>query len=283
MYPLSAAANPPPTRFIDAADIVYDSTIRYDASYFEKLNRFVQREPWIERDRVMIDFLRSIGVEKGKTFAPDAATRAILENAAVEAHDWLDACYEAAFSPPYFAGSYWAVPVSPEVLHGLGNNYADPDVYPVNGRGLMYTFGFFSAKHLGQGQFYLMSCKDKAGQPLDGGHTYRLTVPPKAPVKLYWSATAYDRDTHALIRDQPRSSRASTSQGLQPSTDGAVDVFFGPRAPQGKDANWVPTRAGARFEVLFRLYGPEQPLFDKTWRLPDIEEVPDDRQRPANG
>jgi hypothetical protein len=26
-----------------------------------------------------------------------------------------------------------------------------------------------------------------------------------------------------------------------------------------------------RFEVLFRFYGPEKPLFDKTWVLPDIE------------
>jgi hypothetical protein len=24
-------------------------------------------------------------------------------------------------------------------------------------------------------------------------------------------------------------------------------------------------------EVLFRLYGPEKPLFDKTWQLSDIE------------
>jgi hypothetical protein len=33
------------------------------------------------------------------------------------------------------------------------------------------------------------------------------------------------------------------------------------------------TSAGGKFEVLFRLYGPEKPLFDKTWKLPDIEQV----------
>jgi hypothetical protein len=27
------------------------------------------------------------------------------------------------------------------------------------------------------------------------------------------------------------------------------------------------------FEALFRFYGPEKPLFDKTWKLPDIEKV----------
>jgi hypothetical protein len=43
--------------------------------------------------------------------------------------------------------------------------------------------------------------------------------------------------------------------------------------PAGKDSNWVPTSADGQFEVLFRLYGPEKPLFDKTWKLPDIEKV----------
>jgi hypothetical protein len=138
---------------------------------------------------------------------------------------------------------------------------------------MMYSYGYFSAKHLGQGQFYLMTTKDKDGQPLDGGRTYRLTVPANPPVSLYWSATVYDRSTHALIRDQKWSSRASTTQGLQKNADGSTDVYFGPQAPTGKDANWIPTRAGGRFEVLFRLYGPQKPLFDKTWVLPDIETV----------
>jgi hypothetical protein len=165
------------------------------------------------------------------------------------------------------------VPVSPDVIEGLSTNFANTGGYPVDGRGVLYSFAFFSAKHLGKGQFYLVSIKDKAGQPLDGGSTYRLTVPPKAPVTLYWSATAYDRATHALIRDQTRSSRASTSQGLRKNADGSVDVFFGPKAPEGKGSNWVPTRAGGKFEVLFRLYGPEKLLFDKTWHLPDIDKV----------
>ena len=59
--------------------------------------------------------------------------------------------------------------------------------------------GYFSAKNLGTGQFYLMTIMDKAGQSFDGGKTYRLNVPANAPVKLYRSATAYDRATHGLI------------------------------------------------------------------------------------
>ena len=66
-------------------DVLFDSTIRYDATFFEHLNRIVQAEPWIERDRAMIDPLRTLGIEKGKPFKPDAETRATLDAAAVEA------------------------------------------------------------------------------------------------------------------------------------------------------------------------------------------------------
>ena len=52
-----------------------------------------------------------------------------------------------------------------------------------------------------------------------------------------------------------------------------MDIYFGPKAPAGKEANWVPTKSGGEFEVLFRFYGPEKPLFDKTWKLGAIEEV----------
>jgi hypothetical protein len=150
--------------------------------------------------------------------------------------------------------------------------FANPDRYPVDYRAVAYSIAYFSPKHLGAGQFYLMTLKDNAGQPLDGKTTYRLTVPPNAPVKLYWSATAYDRQTHALIRNTLRSSRASNSAGVQKNADGSVDVYFAPKAPAGKESNWVPT-AGRDFEVLFRVYGPEKPFFDKTWKLPDIEKV----------
>ena len=118
-----------------------------------------------------------------------------------------------------------------------------------------------------------MTIVDKNGQPFDGAGSYRLTVPANAPVKLYWSATAYDRETHALIRNLSPSSRSSNTPGLQKNTDGSVDIYFGPKAPGGKESNWVPTSAEGKFEVLFRLYGPEKPFFDKTWKLPDIEKV----------
>lgn len=273
VYPLAQAANPPSTVFVDAIDVVFDSTIPYDLRFFQALDRFVQYEPWLTRDKAMIDMLKSIGIEKGKPFNPDARTRDTLNAAAAEAHAWLDNYYEALFEARYFDISRWVVPASPELIEGLSTNFAKPDSYPTDPRGRAYSMAFFSAKHLGSGQFYLMTIKDKDGKSFGGGATYRLTVPANAPVSQYWSATAYDRSTHALIRDQSRSSRSSQNVGLQKNADGSVDVYFGPKAPAGKEANWVPTSASGQFEIMFRLYGPEKPLFEKTWKLPDVEKI----------
>jgi hypothetical protein len=165
--PLAQAANPPPTTFVDAVDVVFDSTIPYDLRFFQSLDRIVQNEPWLERDKVMIDQLKSIGIEKGKPFNPDRKMQEILNEAAHEARARLDVRYETAFSPSYYEGSQWAVPISPEVIQGQATFFAKPDVYPVDGRGLTYSFGFIGIKHLGAGQFYLMTIKDKEGQSFD--------------------------------------------------------------------------------------------------------------------
>jgi hypothetical protein len=273
-YPLSQAANPPATKFVDAFHVLFDSTIPYDLSFFQTLDRFVQREPWLTRDKVMIDQLKSIGIEKGKPFKPDERMQKILNDAAREARAWLDFKYEDVFSTPFNEGTHWALPAAPGVAEGLMTNFTAPDAYPVEGRGIAYSMAYFSAKHLGTGQYYLMAIVDKEGRSFNGGSIYRLTVPANAPVKLYWSATVYDRATHALIRNTSWSSRSSITPGLAKNADGSVDIYFGPKAPEGKESNWIPTSADGKFEVLFRLYGPEKPFFDKTWKLPDIERIP---------
>ncbi len=271
LYPLSHAAAPPATTFVDVVDVVYDSTIPYDLRFFESLNRIVQAEPWLERDKAMIDQLASIGIVKSQPFNPDATTRAILNDAAREAHQWLVAQYESSFSPPYYEGGRWALPGSRELFEGQSTFFAKPGVYPVDIRGVTFSYAYFTPKHTGTGSSYLLTIADKNGRLLDGATTYRLSVPPNAPVKQYWSATVYDRATHAPVRNARWPSRSSQTPGLQRNADGSVDVYFGPQAPAGKESNWVPTDTTGGFEVLFRFYGPETPLFDKTWRLPDLE------------
>ena len=231
--PRRFAANPAATTFIDAIDVVYDATIPYDIRFFQSLDRFVQQEPWLTRDKAMIDQLKAIGIEKGKPFAPDTKTEGILNAGMREAHALLEFTYENAFSP-YFVGRHWVFPADKQYINEAQSGYAAADAYPVDARGLVFSFAFFTPKGP-TGSFYLMDIRDKAGEALDGANAYRLTVPANAPVRQYWSATVYDRVTHTLIRGQKTVSRSSQSPRAcrRTPTDRWTSVLV-PRLPRAK-------------------------------------------------
>jgi len=272
-YPLSQAANPPETKFIDAQGKMFDATITYDLRFFESLNRIVQIGPWLERDRAYIDTLEYIGIKKDQAFAPDAKRKALLLYGIAEARAWLDTTFETVF-PPFYPDRKWFFPAVMGVSKGNASFYsADPNDYPVSARGVSYSMGYVAIKHGGGGQYYLYSIHDKDGKGLDSSVGYHLTVPPNVPITQFWSVTLYDRMTHALIREAKTCSVSSQSPALQTNADGSVDLYFGPKAPGGKESNWIDTGSSEKFEVLFRLYGPQKALFEKTWKLPDVERL----------
>jgi hypothetical protein len=126
----------------------------------------------------------------------------------------------------------------------------------------------------GVGQRYIASYKDKAGKWLDGGKTYKLHVPPNPPAKGFWSVTAYDEGTRQMVvTQQGRPDLSSRKADIAKNADGSIDVYFGPKAPSGKESNWVQTESGKGWFTYFRFYGPTEPFFDKSWSLPDFEKM----------
>ena len=124
---------------------------------------------------------------------------------------------------------------------------------------------------VGFGQVYLEAQKDKEGNWLDGAKTYKLTVPPNAPVAQFWSFSVYDNETRCLIDTGSYPDRSSRDE-IAKNPDGSVDLYFGPRPPvAGREKNWIKTNPGKGWFTYFRLYGPTQPFFDRSWVLNDIE------------
>jgi hypothetical protein len=100
-----------------------------------------------------------------------------------------------------------------------------------------------------------------------------LRVPDNVPAKQFWALTTYDNETCSFIREASRAGLDSYDQQMKRNLDGSVDFYIGPKRPAGQEANWIPTVPGKGWFPFFRFYGPDKALFDKSWKLPDIEKV----------
>ena len=271
IYPLSKSAAPPQSTFVDMADTLWDAVARFDDGFYASMAHMVSEEPVQPRDAEMTGALRALGIDKGKEFKPDEPTRAALKVAAQEAHAWLMDRL-VTYGSHYWPDGKWDIP-APPIGSKSGFTWEADGILDVDARGIAFFSFFCPPKKVGAGQFYLVTFFDVKGQRLRGGETYRLRVPGDVPVTQFWSVTVYEHATCALIRNVARPSIDSYDKKASKNADGSMDVYFGPKAPKGMEANWVPTVAGKDWFPYFRFYGPQQPLFAKNWKLPDIEKM----------
>jgi hypothetical protein len=271
LYPLSKAGAPPEQRFIDMAGRMFDGIVRMDESFYASLAKMVNEESVPAQDRTLMGMLRELGLEKGKSFNPDAAAQAALKQGIREAHAWLKDRL-LTYGTPYWPDSRWQIPALPVAVE-TAFSFERPNYLDVDARGIGYFSFYAPPKKLGEATFYLGTFKDAKGDVLRGEDNYKLHVPPNAPAKQFWAFTLYDRETCGFILDMPRAGVDSYDRKMQQNADGSVDIYIGAKPPAGKEANWVETVPGRAWFPFFRFYGPAKPLFDKTWKLPDIEKV----------
>ncbi len=277
LYPLSQKNNPPKMNFVNVSG-KFNSTIhRMDYGIFKEINEVVQAEPSEGQDPEIQGALSSIGIKKGKPFNPDGRMKEILKEAA----DVGAATVRTIMSQPrddifyfYPGESVWSNPFPGGSYEWLNDGASLLDV---RAGFFFYATGCTPAmakKIIGKGSKYAFTFNDAEGNPFDGGKTYKVHLPPNVPAKDFWSFTLYDNQTRAMLQtDSQFPGIDNNNPGMIRNEDGSYDVFFGPEAPEGKENNWVQTVAGKGWNIIFRLYGPLEPWFDKTWRPEDPQLV----------
>jgi len=271
VYRLSQETDPPPTTFVDAYDMDWNTLPVYDMTFFTDLNAIVQREPVLERDKAMMALLYSIGIRKGEKFDPDEESVTALLAGLERAYDYLQNRFVTAGGAlkSFWKDRQWCTFNLPPDQAEIGFPFVDADRVMVDERAQFYFFATYLPKVLGGGSFYLTGTRDRDGELMNGKDTYQLTVPSDTPARDFWSVTVYSLTTKGFVRDVHRVGLSSQEIAtMATNSDGSVDVYFAPAAPQGRESNWIPT--GEDFFLIFRLYGPEEPLFNKTWTLGDV-------------
>jgi hypothetical protein len=279
VYPLNPSPEWTDPTWIDMTSAPQDTTpLAYEDSfeYWNVLSEVVNTEPPLDDSRAQYGDLAALGIVKGQPFNPDARMKAILEQAAklgcaqmrVESFAdrrpdrvvWTDRKWEWAalrfengtFDAPNFRDTealdkwfFQAIAASPAMFR------RDP----------------------GAGSLYWLGLRDGTGAYLDGGKSYKLTVPLPVPGKLFWSVTVYDAETRSQVAtDQGKAALRSLFE-LKDLSGSSVDLHFGPKTPADGEDRWIRTIPGKGWFVYFRIYGPQQPAFDGSWKPGDFEVV----------
>jgi hypothetical protein len=217
--------------------------------------------------------LRGIGIEKGKPFEPGPVMKKALEEGLALAYDSMQSYFATPGKAlmPYWEGRQWQALNLPKEQAAAGFPFATDNVVLIDERaGGAYFWATYLPKKLGGSSFYLMGLRDSGGNLLDGKSTYRLCVPKDVPARDFWSAIVYSMKTKGFVEGVDRVGLSSQNlEAMRVNEDGTVDIYFAPEPPAGLESNWIPT--GEDFFLIFRFYGPEKALFEKTWTLNDID------------
>ncbi len=270
VYPLAKAPSPPPMEFLNGSGKDIDTLFPDNLRFFELLAMLVDEEPLESFGALERSMMQAIGIEKGKPFKPDDATKALLSDAARLGGAMARAnTYGSTTAGFYYPDRKWQ-----GIQEGMTYTFARDGAPQIDARNNIYYMAAGNSpammeKNVGQGSQYLWTYRDRDGNYLDGARNYRLHIEPQIPAKNFWSVVVYD----ALSRSELQNGQALPSVSVyskpQINADGSVDIFFGPDEPKGK-GNWIRTVPGKGWFPIFRFYGPTQEYFDKTWKLEDI-------------
>ena len=284
VYPLSKFTDQPEMKFVSASGKAFNTIHPNNSEFYHHLDEVIQYEPLAMIDAETRGLFASIGIEKGKEFAPDERMKKLLAdgvalgNAASRSIVWY----------PRYKKNMKGVRVYPDTNSAWIMAYTARNVF-FNGEDgqtlntdarVMFHYPYtvvtpaMAAPREGTGSDYAIAYVDSEKQVFDGSKTYKLNIPADPPVGNFWAVTVYDTQTRSMLQtDQSFPTVGGNSEGLKKNDDGSFTIYFGPQAPEGYESNWVETVPGKSWFVALRMYSPLKPWIDQTWRPGEVELV----------
>ena len=257
----------------DTTPLKYERTI----DYWKVLHEVLDTEPVLNSHRAYYGELAALGIVTGKPFAPDARMTKILERAAQlgNAQMRVQAFADRRPDRVVWPDRKWEwAGLRPE-----NGGFSTPSYTDLDARELWFYQAIVASPAMFRrdpkaGSLYWLGVRDSSGTYLDGGKSYKLTVPQPVPGKLFWSVTVYDAETRSQIStDQGKAALRSLFELKDIAGAPTAELYFGPKAPPGKEGQWIKTIPGKGWFAYIRIYGPEAPAFDGSWKPGDFEKL----------
>ncbi|CAK1829601.1 DUF1254 domain-containing protein [Vibrio crassostreae] len=279
IYPLAKKDDQPKMEFISGSGKSFNTIHANDEHFYTEIKTVLDKEPISFIDPELRGLMSSIGIQKNKPFSPDERMKKLMKDGVAIGNATARSLY---FQPRdkkayIYEDRLWKTAF-------IGKDYQWLVDKGEGGRNLDARSYFFyvatvntpamALKLIEKGSQYALLDQAKDGEYFDGGKHYKLNIPANVPAKNFWSIVAYDTQTRSELQtSQPLPSKNNQRDDFIENEDGSVDLYFGPTAPKGKEANWIETVPGKGWFTILRLYGPQEAWYDQTWKPSDIEEV----------
>jgi len=276
VYPLKNGPREP--RVLNITGVPWDSLVPENGKAFKWMHEIISYEPAEAFGKELLGKLASLGIEKGKPFAPDARMQKIFDTAAAEgvAMSRVIAFDSRDENAKVYPKRQWESPYITNNSTFYQNDYINlgaRTAFHFTADGITPAMAMQMPE--GKGSRYQTTYKDSEGRPLDGNKTYKLNMLPDVPVALFWAVTVYDPWSRSELQSQPYPS-ISSQQEKPPvvNADGSIEIYFSNDKPKNvSDSNWIRTLPDQGFFVYIRYYGPLKAFNEKTWVPNDVELV----------
>lgn len=128
--------------------------------------------------------------------------------------------------------------------------------------------------NLPQDAIYPFTKVDSQGQTLNGNNSYVVHFEKGKfpPAKAFWSISLYNDKQFFTANSINRYAIGNRNQ-LKTNPDGSLDIYIQHDSPgTEKESNWLPAPQEP-FNLVMRLYSPEQSVIDGSWVPPAVQKV----------
>ena len=230
--------------------------------FFARLNLLMLDNPPAPADQAFLSELTALGIGPGLKFDLTALPESTAQ--AIEKGRDAGLAHLRGLSSASFGTTSQGWSLAADHIGDYGTDYEF--------RAFIARFGL--GANLREDAVYPSTKTDSDGRPLNGGANYAIhfAAGQLPPVRAFWSVTLYDQNQH-LVQNPINRYASGDRDPLVFEADGGLTLYIQHASPgPDKEANWLPAPEGD-FNLIMRLYWPEESILNNTWPLPRLEKT----------